>query len=81
MFRKHTYKISHEENNLNFLLENGNTLLLHFKSAKKRALEEADRRGYHRAGSVNLGNPSRLYLRKAQYDWRCVELPSVKSSH
>lgn len=79
MFRSYTYKISLAESNLNLLLKNGNTLLLHFKSAKKRALEEADRRGYHRAGSVNLGDPSRLYLRKAQYDWRCVKQPCVKT--
>ncbi|KAK7053733.1 glycoside hydrolase superfamily [Favolaschia claudopus] len=47
-----------------------NTLLLHFKSAHHRAKElEADM-GKVRAGSTNLGDPSRVYVRKAQYDWR-----------
>jgi len=47
-----------------------NILLLHFKSAAAvaRALEE--KYGRVRAGSTNLGDPSRVYVRKAQYDWR-----------
>jgi beta-mannosidase len=53
-------------------LASGNTLLLHFKSAKEHALAEARLRGFNRGGSVNLGDPSRLYIRKAQYDWRFV---------
>ncbi|EIM92628.1 glycoside hydrolase [Stereum hirsutum FP-91666 SS1] len=47
-----------------------NTLLLHFKSAYAigKALEA--KYGRVRAGSCNLGDPSRVYVRKAQYGWR-----------
>ncbi|KDQ51573.1 glycoside hydrolase family 2 protein [Jaapia argillacea MUCL 33604] len=47
-----------------------NILLLHFKSAKQiaKTIESQFRRV--RAGSINLGDPSRVYVRKAQYDWR-----------
>ncbi|KAL1746851.1 glycoside hydrolase family 2 protein [Schizophyllum fasciatum] len=47
-----------------------NTLLIHFKSAKALALAEEAKYGRVRAGSTNLGAPSRVYVRKAQYDWR-----------
>ncbi|EIN13700.1 glycoside hydrolase [Punctularia strigosozonata HHB-11173 SS5] len=47
-----------------------NELLLHFKSAKNIALDEEKKYGAVRAGSTNLGHPSRVYVRKAQYDWR-----------
>ncbi|KAI0345567.1 glycoside hydrolase [Trametopsis cervina] len=47
-----------------------NTLLLHFKSAKLIAKELEQKYGKVRAGSANLGDPSRVYVRKAQYDWR-----------
>ena len=50
----------------------GNSLLLHFLSAKKIALELEKEHGRVRAGSVNLAHPSRVYVRKAQYDWRSV---------
>ncbi|KIP02770.1 glycoside hydrolase family 2 protein [Phlebiopsis gigantea 11061_1 CR5-6] len=47
-----------------------NTLVLHFKSAQKAAKALEAQHGKVRAGSANLGDPSRVYLRKAQYDWR-----------
>ncbi|KAJ2991075.1 hypothetical protein NUW54_g8292 [Trametes sanguinea] len=47
-----------------------NTLLLHFQSAKLKAKMMEQRYGRVRAGSTNLGDPSRVYVRKAQYDWR-----------
>ncbi|KAJ7165676.1 glycoside hydrolase [Mycena crocata] len=47
-----------------------NTLLLHFKSALLHAKELETQMGVVRAGSTNLGDPSRVYVRKAQYDWR-----------
>ncbi|KAH8082418.1 glycoside hydrolase superfamily, partial [Cristinia sonorae] len=46
------------------------TLLLHFKSAKVIAKKLEGKYGRVRAGSTNLGDPSRVYVRKAQYDWR-----------
>ena len=56
-----------------FLLKTSpNTLLLHFKSAKLIAKDLERKYGRVRAGSVNLGDPSRVYVRKAQYDWRWV---------
>ncbi|KAJ6579656.1 glycoside hydrolase [Mycena vulgaris] len=47
-----------------------NTLLLHFKSALLLAKELEAEMGVVRAGSTNLGDASRVYVRKAQYDWR-----------
>ncbi|KAJ6506424.1 glycoside hydrolase [Mycena vitilis] len=47
-----------------------NTLFLHFKSALHLAKALEAEMGAFRAGSTNLGDPSRLYIRKAQYDWR-----------
>ncbi|KAG8898984.1 hypothetical protein FRB99_007008 [Tulasnella sp. 403] len=47
-----------------------NTLLLHFKSAKNVAKQLESQFGARRAGSCNLGDPSRVYVRKAQYHWR-----------
>ncbi|EJD48259.1 glycoside hydrolase [Auricularia subglabra TFB-10046 SS5] len=47
-----------------------NSLLLHFKSAKLVAKELEAKYGRVRAGSCNLGDPSRVYVRKAQYHWR-----------
>ncbi|GJJ14878.1 hypothetical protein Clacol_009147 [Clathrus columnatus] len=47
-----------------------NTLLLHFFSAKLCAKDIERKLGRVRAGSCNLGDPSRVYVRKAQYDWR-----------
>ncbi|KAF9052310.1 glycoside hydrolase [Hymenopellis radicata] len=47
-----------------------NVLVLHFKSAAKLARELEAQYGKVRAGSTNLGDPSRVYVRKAQYDWR-----------
>ncbi|TFK38913.1 glycoside hydrolase [Crucibulum laeve] len=52
------------------VLQEKNSLLLHFYSAKAYAKAEEAKYGKVRAGSVNLGDPSRVYLRKAQYDWR-----------
>ncbi len=49
-----------------------NVLYLHFKSAKLAAKELEKKYGRVRAGSTNLGDPSRVYVRKAQYDWRYV---------
>lgn len=51
-------------------LKPSNTLFLHFKSAAKFAKAQEALMGHVRAGSTNLGDPSRVYLRKAQYDWR-----------
>ncbi len=51
-----------------------NVLVLHFKSAAKLARELEAQYGKVRAGSTNLGDPSRVYVRKAQYDWRYVFL-------
>ncbi|KNZ80314.1 putative beta-mannosidase B [Termitomyces sp. J132] len=67
-FRTYTYKInlSDDANPLQEI----NTLFLHFKSAKALAKEEEAKYGKVRAGSANLGDPSRVYVRKAQYDWR-----------
>ncbi|KAA1472333.1 glycoside hydrolase [Dentipellis sp. KUC8613] len=47
-----------------------NILLLHFKSALALAKAREAQYGRVRAGSANLGDPSRVYVRKAQYDWR-----------
>nr|GAT54791.1 predicted protein [Mycena chlorophos] len=47
-----------------------NTLLLHFKSAQLLAKRLEAEMGRVRAGSTNLGDPSRVYVRKAQYNWR-----------
>lgn len=47
-----------------------NSLLLHFYSAKLYAQDLERQFGRVRAGSCNLGDPSRVYVRKAQYDWR-----------
>lgn len=52
-------------------------MLLHFKSAKLIAKALEARHGRVRAGSTNLGDPSRVYVRKAQYDWRYVQLSSI----
>lgn len=51
-------------------LKKTNSLLLHFKSAKLIAKELEAKHGRVRAGSCNLGDPSRVYVRKAQYHWR-----------
>ncbi|KAH9831470.1 glycoside hydrolase superfamily [Rhodofomes roseus] len=48
----------------------GNSLLLRFKSARLVAKELEAKYGRVRAGSTNLGDPSRVYVRKAQYGWR-----------
>ncbi|KZT12292.1 glycoside hydrolase family 2 protein [Laetiporus sulphureus 93-53] len=47
-----------------------NKLLLHFKSTKLIAKKLEQQYGRVRAGSTNLGDPSRVYVRKAQYGWR-----------
>ncbi|KAJ6544339.1 glycoside hydrolase [Mycena capillaripes] len=47
-----------------------NTLFLHFKSALHLAKTLEAEMGAVRAGSTNLGDASRVYVRKAQYDWR-----------
>ena len=56
-----------------------NSLLLHFKSAQLIAKELEAKYGRVRAGSTNLGDPSRVYVRKAQYGWRCVTAPPPSS--
>ncbi|KAG6846807.1 hypothetical protein H0H93_011661 [Arthromyces matolae] len=68
-FRTYTYPISLNGASTTPLKET-NTLLLHFKSAKALAKAEEAKYGKVRAGSTNLGDPSRVYVRKAQYDWR-----------
>ncbi|KAG5653170.1 hypothetical protein H0H81_002012 [Sphagnurus paluster] len=72
-FRTYAYNIPLPEGQ-NPLLQETNTLLLHFKSAKLLAKAEEAKYGKVRAGSTNLGDPSRVYVRKAQYDWRLVRL-------
>ncbi|KAI0717520.1 glycoside hydrolase [Cerioporus squamosus] len=65
MFR--TWKVALDKAHLQ---KTDNVLLLHFKSAKKLAKELEKQFGRVRAGSTNLGDPSRVYVRKAQYGWR-----------
>jgi len=67
MFRTYEYHISLAGEDG---LKTENNLLLHFKSAKALAKSEEAKYGKVRAGSTNLGDPSRVYVRKAQYDWR-----------
>jgi hypothetical protein len=71
MFRTYRYQVSLISKEAP-LKEGENTLLLHFKSAKLRAKNEEAEYGRVRAGSTNLGDPSRVYVRKAQYDWRYI---------
>lgn len=54
----------------NAILRPQNTLLLHFKPAKHIAKMLESKYGRVRAGSCHVGDPSRVYVRKAQYDWR-----------
>ncbi|KAI0738846.1 glycoside hydrolase [Daedaleopsis nitida] len=65
MFRTWTVPLAKEN-----LQDTGNVLLLHFTSAKRLAKELEGQYGRVRAGSCNLGDPSRVYIRKAQYGWR-----------
>ncbi|KAI0629938.1 glycoside hydrolase [Trametes polyzona] len=65
MFRTYEVPASRQ-----ILRDTGNILLLHFKSSKLVAKELEGRYGRVRAGSTNLGDPSRVYVRKAQYAWR-----------
>ncbi|KAG8945738.1 hypothetical protein FRC04_000597 [Tulasnella sp. 424] len=58
-------------------LKDENTLLLHFHSAKIEAKKLEEEYGKRRAGSCNLGDPSRVYVRKAQYHWRWDWGPEV----
>ncbi|KAE9410164.1 glycoside hydrolase [Gymnopus androsaceus JB14] len=60
-------------------LKPSNTLFLHFKSAARYAKAQEALMGRVRAGSTNLGDPSRVYLRKAQYDWRWDWGPELMS--
>ena len=57
-----------------------NVLVVHFKSALKAAKALEAQYGKVRAGSANLGDPSRVYLRKAQYDWRYVLICATPST-
>ncbi|KAI0053200.1 glycoside hydrolase family 2 protein [Auriscalpium vulgare] len=61
-------------------LRKSNILLLHFKSAAQSARALEQKYGKVRAGSTNLGDPSRVYLRKAQYDWRWDWGPELMTS-
>ncbi|KAG9002811.1 hypothetical protein FRB94_003614 [Tulasnella sp. JGI-2019a] len=56
-----------------------NQLLLYFKSAKAVAKELEATYGVVRAGSCNVGDPSRVYSRKAQYHWRWDWGPELMS--
>ncbi|KAF9490586.1 glycoside hydrolase family 2 protein [Pleurotus eryngii] len=73
MFRTYTYPLDDES----ATSSKQKTLLLHFKAAKKLAKAEEAKYGKVRAGSTNLGDPSRVYLRKAQYDWRYAAGPEL----
>ncbi|KAI0642837.1 glycoside hydrolase [Trametes meyenii] len=64
MFKTHTLQLPEH------VKRNGNVLLLHFRPAKLVAKALEHKYGRVRAGSANLGDPSRVYLRKAQYNWR-----------
>ncbi|KAF8651012.1 hypothetical protein AX16_004970 [Volvariella volvacea WC 439] len=68
MFRTYRHLIDLTREDSSLLKEN--VLFLHFKSARALALAEEAKHGRVRAGSTNLGDPSRVYVRKAQYDWR-----------
>ncbi|THU77496.1 glycoside hydrolase [Dendrothele bispora CBS 962.96] len=65
MFQTHLVRVPK-----NVLKTSNNVVLLHFKSAAKLAKEFEAEMGRVRAGSTNLGDPSRVYVRKAQYGWR-----------
>ncbi|KAG8920793.1 hypothetical protein FRC02_000697, partial [Tulasnella sp. 418] len=52
------------------LLKSSNSLVLHFRSSREIAKQLEAKYGKKRAGSCNLGDPSRVYVRKAQYHWR-----------
>ncbi|KAJ8089496.1 hypothetical protein PM082_014751 [Marasmius tenuissimus] len=65
-FQVHTVPVAED----NFNPKGENTLFFHFKSAKLLAKELEEKFGRVRGGSTNLGDPSRVYVRKAQYDWR-----------
>ncbi|KAF9523149.1 glycoside hydrolase family 2 protein [Crepidotus variabilis] len=69
-FRTYTVSLDRSQGETKAPLSDENTLLLHFKSAKGLAKAEEAKYGKVRAGSTNLGDPSRVYVRKAQYDWR-----------
>lgn len=60
-------------------LKASNTLILHFHSAAKLARQLEEKYGRVRAGSTNLGDPSRVYVRKAQYGWRWDWGPELMS--
>lgn len=61
-----TYRLDIEKS----ALREQNILLLHFKPAYLIGKKLEEEFGRVRAGSCNLGDPSRVYVRKAQYDWR-----------
>ncbi|KDQ11978.1 glycoside hydrolase family 2 protein [Botryobasidium botryosum FD-172 SS1] len=63
------YTVSLSPSNSVHLLPTENRILLHFRSAKLIAKVLEAQYGTVRAGSCNLGDPSRVYVRKAQYDW------------
>lgn len=63
MFQSHTVPVS-------LSTSSSNELLLRFRSARKHGQELEAKHGKVRAGSTNLGDPSRVYVRKAQYAWR-----------
>ncbi|KAH8822589.1 glycoside hydrolase [Flagelloscypha sp. PMI_526] len=65
---------------LDTLRPTSNVIFFHFKSAKALAKAEEAKYGASRAGSVNLGDPSRLYIRKPQYDWRWDWGPELMTS-
>ena len=77
MFRTYTYALALKGNEC--IVKDDNVLLLHFKSAKALAKAEEAKYGKVRAGSTNLGDPSRVYVRKAQYDWRYADTPFYSS--
>ncbi|EAU80945.1 beta-mannosidase [Coprinopsis cinerea okayama7 len=68
MFRGYQYHLPNAS--VGVPLKGDNTLLLHFASAKALAKQLEAEFGKVRAGSTNLGDPSRVYVRKAQYGWR-----------
>ncbi|KIM32355.1 glycoside hydrolase family 2 protein [Serendipita vermifera MAFF 305830] len=58
---------------------NHNVLVLHFSSARHVAKNREAQYGAVRAGSCNLGDPSRVYIRKAQYHFRWDWGPELMS--
>lgn len=67
MFRQYSLRLVPA---INGAKAHANLLVLHFRSAKRVAKQLEAQYGAVRAGSCNLGDPSRVYIRKAAYHFR-----------